>query len=84
MQASKHDLVDWLVEALVANGGRGTIVDLCKHIWKRHEQDLRKAGDLFYTWQYHVRWAAYELRRTRKMKPAEISPVGIWELVKVT
>ena len=79
--ATKLDLADWLLEALRTNGGGGTIVQLCKHIWEKHESDLRSSGDLFYTWQYDVRWAANELRRTGKMKPVEMSPKGLWELV---
>ncbi len=80
MSASKYDLADWLFEALKANGGKGTIVELCKHIWKKHEGDLRASGDLFYTWQYDVRWAAHELRQSGKMKSVESSRTGIWEL----
>jgi hypothetical protein len=78
--ASKYDLAEWLVEALKANGGKGTIVTLCKQIWKNHENELRASGDLFYTWQYDVRWAANELRRTGRMKAVEVSSRGIWEL----
>jgi hypothetical protein len=80
MTASKHDLADWLYEALSDNSGRGTIVDVCRHIWKHHEAELRAAGDLFFTWQYDVRWAANELRSTGKMKPVDLSPRGVWEL----
>ena len=80
MVASKYDLADWIYYALKANNGRGTIVQLCKYIWNNHENDLRNAGDLFYTWQYDVRWAANELRRSGKMKPVNLSPKGIWEL----
>ena len=78
--ADKHDLRDWLVEALKANGKSATIVDVCKYIWNKYEDELKASGDLFYTWQYDVRWAATELRKTGKMKPANISPQGVWEL----
>jgi hypothetical protein len=80
MKASKHDLADWLYQALIDCGGEGTIVEVSKHIWAHHEGDLRASGDLFYTWQYDVRWAANELRRDNKIKPVDISPRGIWEL----
>lgn len=43
-------------------GGRGTVTDVCRVIWRRHEPELRASGDLFYTWQYDVRWAAQRLR----------------------
>jgi hypothetical protein len=78
--ASKDDLVDWLHEALVTSGGRGRIADLCKLVWDRHEEDLRASGELFYTWQFDIRWAAYELRTARKLKAYQRSPRGIWEL----
>ncbi len=78
--ATKYDLAGWLVEALQSSGGQGSIVDLCKHVWKNHEDDLRASDDLFYTWQYDIRWAATELRKSGEIKPAHLSPTGIWEL----
>ena len=78
--ATKHVLVDWLHEALGASGGRGRIADLCKIVWNRHENDLRASGELFYTWQYDIRWAAYQLRKAGKLKAEILSPKGVWEL----
>jgi hypothetical protein len=78
--ADKYDLRDWLIEALAASGKKGTIIDVCKFIWNKYENELKASGNLFYTWQYDVRWAATELRKTGKMKPANISPQGVWEL----
>jgi hypothetical protein len=80
--ATKGDLVAWLEDALRAQGGRGTIVELCREIWQRHEPDLRLSGDLFYTWQYDIRWAAYKLRETGVLKPDAESPTGVWELAQ--
>jgi len=48
-------------------GGTGKIVQIAKHIWDNHERDLRGAGDLFYTWQYDMRWAAQELQDEGKI-----------------
>jgi hypothetical protein len=79
--ADKNDLVEWLLEALRANGGRSSIADACKHVWSHHEADLRRSGDLFYTWQYDIRWAAYRLRKQGLMRPEAASPRGVWELV---
>jgi hypothetical protein len=78
--ATKEDLRDWLTDALRANGGKATIVEACRHIWQVHEPDLRLSGDLFYTWQYDVRWAAYTLRDTGVMRADSDSPHGVWEL----
>lgn len=46
--ATKHDLVDWLYQAIRASGGGGRIADLCKYVWENHEQELRASGDLFH------------------------------------
>jgi hypothetical protein len=80
MAVTKSILTEWLLDALNANGGRARIAKICKYIWDNHETELRDAGDLFYTWQYDVRWAADKLRRNGKMKPAYASPQVVWEL----
>lgn len=78
--ATRLDLQDWIVEALKQNGGSGTIVDVAKHIWKKHNQELQSSGDLFYTWQYDMRWAATKLRESEQILPAEVSERGQWRL----
>ena len=78
--ATKDDLKTWLREALGTLGGRGRIIPLCKYVWDNHEQELRSSGNLFYTWQYDIRWAANALRRDKVMRPKEMSPRGVWEL----
>lgn len=78
--AQKQDLPTWLLEALLALGGRGRLADLARFIWQQHEADLRDSGDLFYTWQYDLRWAAHRLRRKHVMRDADVSPKGVWEL----
>lgn len=60
--ATKHILRDWIFEALRAHGGAAGPVDVCKYIWSHFEEELRDSGDLFYTWQYDVRWEAQKLR----------------------
>jgi hypothetical protein len=77
---TKADLPKWVHDALAQNGGRASIIDVCRHIWQAHEGELRAAGGLFYTWQYDVRWAAYQLRAAGIIKAAERSPRGVWEL----
>jgi hypothetical protein len=76
----KNDLADWVIAALVANGGRAKLVEIAKHIWTLHESDLKNSGDLLYTWQYDMRWAATELRRIGRMVAVDASPRGTWEL----
>jgi hypothetical protein len=78
--ADKTDLVEWLAAALRANGGSASIIQVCKWVWEHHESDLRGAGDLFYTWQYDIRWAAHRLRKEGRMRSESASPKGLWKL----
>ena len=73
-------LEDWVVEALSERRGSATIIEVCKSVWDRHEGDLRSFGDVFYTWQYDIRWAAHRLRRREVLRSASLSPSGMWEL----
>lgn len=79
--ATKHDLQDRVQKALKRIGGRGTLTDVAKEIWRAHESDLRSSGDLFFTWQYDMRWAANRLRRSGIMRSVAASPTGVWVLV---
>jgi hypothetical protein len=79
--ATKQDLMPWVIEALEELRGKGTVVQVCKVVWRRHELDLRNSGDLFYTWQYDIRWAAQKLRDGGRLKPmGERRPGRPWEL----
>jgi hypothetical protein len=79
--ATKFDLDEWVIGALRELGGSASLVDICRLIWRDHESTLRSSGDLLYTWQYDVRWAAFRLRKQRRLKPASASPRGVWELI---
>jgi hypothetical protein len=74
--ATKYDLADWVVDALRALGGSASLIAVCRQIWEQHEAELRRSGDLFFTWQYDTRWAAYRLRVQRRLRPASESPRG--------
>ena len=78
--SSREDLDTWLVEALRANNGSASIVEVCTFVWENHQDELRRSGDLFFTWQYDIRWAAYRLRKDGIMRRAHLSPKGIWGL----
>ena len=67
--ANKSDLKIWVVEALKDHGGKAHIVSICKFIWDKYESELRRSGDLFYTWQYDMRWAGNRLRDAGVLKP---------------
>jgi hypothetical protein len=78
--ATKKDLVDWVLTALREAGGRATQLEVAKRLWQKHESELKASGDLFYTWQYDFRWAGTELRKSKIMRSATMSPRGVWEL----
>jgi len=72
-------LAGWIVDALESmHGWQGTIVDVCEHVWKNHRNELK--GDIFYTWQYKIRWAAHDLRKQGIMKRYSPRNRGVWEL----
>ena len=60
---NKSELKKWVKDALRQHGGTASLLDVAKHIWTNHESDLRASGDLFYTWQYDMRWACTDLRK---------------------
>lgn len=76
---AKADLSDWVVEALKSNGGEGSILYVAKHIWDNHHTDL-KGTDLFYSWQYDMRWAATNLRKRGLLVAADDDRRGKWTL----
>lgn len=76
----KSDLPGVVEDELRALGGSSTILEICKQVWLKYEDELRQSGELFYTWQYDIRWAATTLRKQGIMKGKDDSPRGIWEL----
>ena len=82
LMTEKDDLKDWVFSAIQAHGGEATLVEVAKHIWENHEEELRASGDLFYTWQYDMRWATQYLRDTGKLRPANVCQRGSRELAR--
>lgn len=78
--ADRNKLKDWIFEALEKNNGRSSIVDIAGYIWENYEQELRSSGDLFYTWQYDMRWAAMKMRKQGKLAPTANADRGFWSL----
>ena len=74
----RHTLEAWVLEAIAAKGGEATVVEVCRHVWDTHEAELRSAGDLFYTWQYDIRWAAQNLRNTGQLAPTARGRAAKW------
>jgi hypothetical protein len=76
--AYKDDLKDWVLHAIKENGGEATLVQVAKHIWNNHKEDLQRYGDAFFVWQYDMRWAAQYLRNEGFLVGADQAPRGIW------
>lgn len=71
-----------IISALHASGGSSSLANVAKYIWENYEQILRRSGDIFYTWQYDMRWAASILRKEGIIDAAESSNKGCWRLIK--
>ncbi|GAA3530761.1 hypothetical protein GCM10022234_29960 [Aeromicrobium panaciterrae] len=80
--SAKNRLRIWVVEALDALGGSAHLVEVSRTIWEQHEADLRASGNLFFTWQYDVRWAAQTLRDKGVLTSMAGDRSGVWSLVR--
>jgi hypothetical protein len=78
---TKEMLPDLLYSVLKKMGGSASLLAVCKKFYSIYEVELKNSGDLFYTWQYDIRWAATTLRKSGRMKGANISPIGVWEII---
>jgi hypothetical protein len=65
--ATSEDLKTWVLDAL-KKLGPATVPQIAKYIWDNHEAELRRSGDLFYTWQYAMRWAGQRLQIDGKLR----------------
>ena len=80
--ATRDDLVNWVYEAINEHGGEASVLQVAKHIWKNRESELKQSGDLFFTWQYDMRWAALKLRKAGTLLPAGSTRKGLWNLAR--
>ena len=78
---TKEMLPDLLYSVLKKMGGSASLLAVCKKFYSIYEVELKSSGDLFYTWQYDIRWAATTLRKTDRMIDAKVSPNGVWEII---
>jgi len=76
----RSSLRGWVLAALRELGGEGKIVQVCKIVWRDHREELEGSGDLFYTWQYDIRWAAQHLRDNGYLVPVQRRRDAPWVL----
>ena len=82
MASANSVMKEWIVSALNHFEGRAHYLTVSRWIWENHRQDLFEMGDMFYKWQYNIRWLAIELRKEGRLLPADESPSGTWILVR--
>lgn len=80
----RNDLPGLLIKCLIELGGEGTIVEVCECFWSYYEEELKRSGSLLYTWQYDIRWAATELRKSNIMLNSRESPKELWQFAAVS
>jgi hypothetical protein len=78
---TRDELPKLIEESLKRLGGAAPLVEVAKDIWKHHEAQLIASGDLFYTWQYDMRWAAQRLRDAHKLAYAKKDRQQVWQLI---
>lgn len=82
---SRAVLVDWVEDALKSLGGSSSILQVAKEVYRRNAYTLTQEDNLFYTWQYDMRWAAQKLRDQGKLDNSETNAdlkKGQWKLVE--
>ena len=60
---NRETLKDYTIDAIRDLGGEATHIDIARHVWRCHKNELRSSGDFFYRWQYDLRWAVTNLMR---------------------
>ena len=81
---TKQDLPRLVLEALKQLEGSGTVVEVAREVWQRNEPQLRASGDLFYTWQYDIRWAAQQLRDEGQLARRIAARTSRWVLADLS
>ena len=76
---SKDDLPRLLENVLKEMNGNGYILDISKKFWIKYKDNITPDNNLFYTWQYDIRWAATELRKNNIMVRPDLEK-GLWTL----
>jgi hypothetical protein len=77
--AGRPSLTAWLLESLRAHGGAASLIQVARDIQHLHEDELRRSGDLYFTWQHDLRRVAARLRDEGRLAP---SSDGVWRLAR--
>lgn len=77
--STKEDLKRYILEALDELNGSASIINISKVVWRRHQGDLYNGGNIFYTWNYDLRWAAHQLQKENRLNT--LARRGVWSLI---
>ena len=59
----RKDLPDILYSIIESFPNRSaTMQQIFRKFWSIYKNELKETDDIFYTWNYEIRWAATELR----------------------
>lgn len=78
---TRKDLCPWIIEALGPLGGSARIDKIKEYIWDHHADDIRESGNLHFTWNEDILWAATQLRSKGVLKKSSETPKSVWSLV---
>lgn len=73
-------MTNWVIDALEHHDGKATIIEISKYVWDYYGEKIKRSGDMFYKWQYEIRWAGNILRKKGVLRPTGESPRGVWKL----
>lgn len=69
MMVTREDIKQWIILCLQEGNGSAWPREFSKYSWNNYESELKAYGDVLYTWQYDIRWAAQQLRYNGILKP---------------
>ncbi|HIC8823640.1 TPA: hypothetical protein ACW719_003534 [Klebsiella aerogenes] len=80
MMVTREDMKQWIILCLQEGNGSAWPREVSKYVWDNYESELKASGDVLYTWQYDIRWAAQQLRYDGILKSVNRRRDLPWEL----
>ena len=80
----RNGIAELVTKALENLGGSAHIHDVSKELWSLlKKRGITEKDDIFYTWQYDMRWASHKLRNSGNLQKSNISnlPKGYWKKI---
>ena len=81
MVVTRESMKQQIIESLKERNGSAWPREVSKYVWDNYEADLNDSGDILYTWQYDIHWAAQQLRYDGILRPVYGRRDLPWKLV---